>query len=500
MNLKITEPTNHSSAKTFSWKRNLLRIFVLLCFFVVAYLVFFVLILNRFQHKIFVDNTPQASLKKTTNLLQKTQSFIQPEKIQLKGMKRKRINILLLGVGGEGHSGAYLTDTIILASIDPTNYRSAMLSLPRDLYVQLPDSKKHTKINALYTYFSHNQSLPPSQAMEKTKEVITDITHQPIDYYVMLDFSGFKEIVNQLGGIDLEVKKDIYDKRYPGPNYSYETFQIKKGFHHLDAETALKYARVRHTADGDFGRAARQQQVLQAMKKKIFSFKFLANPLKISSFLTTLGEHLKTDISLSEIPAFLSLTKKINIHQTVNQVIDAWSSDALLASSHVKLGRVWAYILLPRAKNYSQIQDLAENIFQQDILKRKKEAIKKELARVLLITSQTQQFSHLKKSFEGLGYKIKLQTDYPSLECQNRDRVISFSTPPKLFTLNDLADKLATTVEYQPFTLKDDTYDVLVCLSDKSVRYFEKQNKDKQNEKYLENSILTKDGDVLVGE
>jgi len=208
--------------------------------------------------------------------------------------------------------------------------------------------------------------------MEPIKKVIENITSLDINYWVVMNFDGFQKAVDAIGGINITNEYDIFDPRYPGPNYSYETFELKKGFHHLDGATALKYARMRHNdPKSDFGRAKRQQQVMQAIKNKIFSTGTLLNPVAINQLLNTLGENVKTNIASSEFADFVALIKNLDTNNINNVVLDAWKKDSLLRGSQI----TGISALIPRVSNWSEIQELAQNIFDTNKIKRKREEI-----------------------------------------------------------------------------------------------------------------------------
>nr|MDA3815573.1 LCP family protein [Patescibacteria group bacterium] len=422
--------------------------------------------------------------EKSSTFLSAAKNIITANQKELKGESRERINVLLLGMGGEGHSGKYLTDTIMVASINPETYQTALLSIPRDLYVNIPETNIHTKINAVYAYEMRN-SKDPSTAAENIKQVVQKITGQPIDYYFSLNFEGFKSIIDEIGGIDLDVPEDIYDPSYPGPNYSYQTFEIEKGYHHLDGETALKYARVRHTEGGDFARAARQQAIIAATKKKAFSIETLLNPIKISGIMDTLGENLKTNVQLDEIASFLNLSKNINIYQTTNKVLDAWSENSLLAVSHVELGGIRAFILIPRINNYKEIQSLAKNIFQIDYIEKQKEKIEKEDAEILVLMYKKDFSRRTQSLLEELGYNsMQFGTNDQFQEiCTNETAIINNhakeNQEPKLFTINDLVNKLdAKTKDISKENIKQS---IIICLNSENLEYFESQVYDTDN-------------------
>lgn len=455
---------------------------------------------------------------KPKSFIETAKVLVTNDKVPLRSDENGRTNILLLGMSGEGYKSQHLTDTIMLVSIDTKNYRSGMLSIPRDLYVKIPKTNNyHTKINAIYTFSIKNKELSSSESMKNIKTVIKNVTGQKVHYYVNLDFAGFKNIIKELGGIDVEVKDDIYDSRYPGPNYSYETFEIKKGFQHLDAETALKYARVRHTKGGDFGRAARQQQVMAAAKKKAFSLGTVANPTKITAIIDTLGDHLKTDIQLAEIPSFIDLADKVNIYQTTSKVLDAWSSDSLLGSTHVEMGGVMAYVLVPKAKNYKQIHELSENIFDLEKIKRKELEIEKESAKIAVVLENKKDYHKIRLALRNFGYKPTFNPNDEGLpECSSDNTLISVSEKQVAFTLDDLASKLNAKVTYaeikrpeldQELSSEEESeikevsakFDIIACLSHETLEYFEMQNEKKEDTstEIKNRSILDKEGNVL---
>ena len=488
---KETE-SNKTRKTKILWRGFIIRLFILLLLVLASTGSFFVFKIYKAQLKI---NSSRPIEQKTESFIDSAKSLITSERKNLRGEDRGRINILLLGMGGEGHSGEYLTDTIILASVDPKTYQSALLSIPRDLYVDVPDLKISTKINAVYAYGMKNQQ-DASSSLGSLEKVVTNITGQPIDYYIAMDFDGFKKIIDEVDGIDIEVPNDIKDTSFPGPNFSYQTFEISKGFHHLDGETALKYSRVRHVEGGDFGRASRQQQVMAATKKKASSLGTLFDPAKISGLIDILGDHLRTDIRLSEVPAFLQIVKNINVYQTSNKVLDAWNPDSLLASSHKPLGGVMAYVLLPRTKNYSQIRELSDRIFDMTSMEKQKQSIQQEDASIGLIISRSDNPGKIRNILNKLGYgKVTIKTNN-QYACPDKSVVYNNSDQPKLFTLNDLADKLEAEIKDEKISSFQE--DILACLSDDTIDYFSSQNESQQeeNSSLQDQSVMDESGNV----
>lgn len=408
-----------------------------------AYGIFFAYKIYTTSQKINPDSN-----NSTAVIFDTVKSFVAPPDINLKGLRDGRINILLLGVAGEKKPGRFLTDTIMVASLNTKTNQVALLSIPRDLYVQIPDTRLQTKINSVYQY---SQSLGEKSAdAEAIRETVENITALRLDYYAILDFAGFEKIIDALGGINVMNERDIFDPRYPGPNYSYETFELKKGFQHLDGATALKYARERHNdPEGDFGRAKRQQQIMQATKNRIFSSGTFLNVVTLNQLFDALGDSIRTNIQPEEIASFLELAKKLDTQNINNMVLDAWNADSLLKVSHVTLGSARAFVLVPRVGNYSEIQELAANIFDLNTIRRTKEAIAAENATLTIInqSGQSALTGKIKKLLaENLKYKnVLVLTDTKKI-LQPTTVVYDFTSGAKPFTLNELVKKLPATL------------------------------------------------------
>jgi len=285
---------------------------------------------------------------------------------QLKGEDRDRINILLLGMGGKQHDGGYLTDTIMLVSLEPSTKKVAMLSIPRDLTVPIEGLgwRKINNINAFAEVENRDSGgLAVSQA-------ISDILELPIDYYFRVDFEGFINIINELGGIKINVKNALEDPLYPimgaedaEPYESrFEHLYIPAGWQEMDGELALKYARSRHAYGGegsDFARAKRQQKILEAVKDKLLSKYIIFKPLMIKNIINQVQEHVSTNLQIWEIVKAWDMFKDISGSNIINKVLDN-SPSGLLVDMITSDG---AYILTPRSGDFAEIQYLVHNIF-----------------------------------------------------------------------------------------------------------------------------------------
>ena len=440
---------------------------VAICFLGIVFLASIVL-----AFKFYSTSQKVIDSKQPASFMQTIRDIATSERKPLRGESDGRINILLVGLAGKNYPGANLTDSIIIASVNPKTYQTALLSVPRDLYVQIPETKSYTKINALYAR-SEDTDESGKTGIESLKNALSEITGQTIDYYIALDFDGFRQIIDELGGINIQVPKELHDERYPGPNYSYQTFEIQKGLRSLDGETALKYARTRHDEDGDFGRAYRQQLILESARSKAFSLGTILNLPEMNNLLDTLGEHLRTDIQIDEFGSFLDLVKKIDTHTTLNKVLDAGKPDSLMAVSHVYLGGVRAFILLPRTGNYEEIRDVAKNIFDLEVIERKKHEVISENAYVAIVNETgIKDFDRkLKNLLDKLGYETKLaqpvskKSGSSFAKNAKETTVYDLSEGIKPFSLENMSKKLGAKISiYLPEDLSDTCGKVDLCL------------------------------------
>jgi len=432
--------------KTFFIKLILWIIFTVL-FIGAAYGSFFIWKVNEMENKIKINQDKNVSLLDTVKNL-----ALPDHQINLKQSQKNRINILLLGIAGTNKAGKNLTDTLMIVSINTKTNQIAMLSIPRDLYVNIPDANFKSKINTVYQYGLEQSPDDMGKAMEPIKKTVENITSLNMDYWAVMNFDGFWQVVDSIGGINIINKRDIYDSHYPGPNYSYETFQLKKGFHHLDGATALKYARMRHDdPEGDFGRAKRQQQVLQAIKNKLFSTGTLLNVVTMNKLFDALGNNLKTNIRLSEFDNFLELSRKLDTNNITNVVIDAWNNNSLLIVSHIFYKNIRAFVLVPRVGNWSETRELAQNIFSVNKIKKERQEISQENASIIVINKSGKQnvmarINNLLKN--NFGYKNVSIVNDRNKNLEEKTVIYDLTNGAKPFTLNELVKKLSAQASY----------------------------------------------------
>ncbi len=359
----------------------------------------------------------------------------------LNGFSDGRINILLLGRANSHKSGKDLTDTIMMLSINTKDYTVGLFSIPRDFLIN--NGNYYVKINSLY-----QTGLRKGVGTKYIIEAVKDITGQDIHYSFVLDFEGFIKIIDILGGINIDVPHHIKDERYPGPGYTYETFEVYPGLQKFDGATALKYARTRHDTEGDFGRAARQQQVMQSARNKAFSLGTIVNPIKINELFNVLGKHVHTDISPNEIEPFISLVKKLDTHNITNVVLDAWKPGSLLISTRHYNNYGGISGLEPRIGNYKEIHEQASALFDLDKIKQRQQEIQNESPAVLLINTTRKDLisARVKNALVSMGFNDVIIKN-GNLNTQGKTTVIDNTKGKKPFSLDELIKKLPATVD-----------------------------------------------------
>ncbi len=277
----------------------------------------------------------------------------------LKGELDDRINFLILGQGGPGHEGPYLTDTIIFGSLKPSTKDVALISIPRDLFLNIKNYGWH-KINEVNSLGEVNKYEGGGTAL--TAKVIGDAFDLPIHYWLRVDFDAFEKTIDDLGGVKVCVERSFEDQNYPTDDLKVETISFAAGCQMMNGQTALKFVRSRHGTNGegsDFARSARQQKIIVALKEKIFSATTLTSPQKIYNLFQNLKDNIQTNVALAQIPHFLKILADVDQSKIKRLVLDN-SPKGLLSADISEDG---AYILLPRTGNLEEIRNLAKNIF-----------------------------------------------------------------------------------------------------------------------------------------
>lgn len=294
---------------------------------------------------------------KKIGFLQTVRNFIFNSDNVLAGQQQDRINILLLGIGGPGHEGPYLSDTNIILSIRPSANQVAMVSVPRDLAAKINGHglKKINNANA----FGEAENY--GNGGEYARKIFEETFNISIPYYARVDFSAFKELIDSVGGIIVDVERTFTDASFPNNN-SLQTVSFAAGPQQMNGERALIFARSRHGNNGegsDFARTKRQQLVLAAFKKKILSAGTFLNPLTLQKVISSLAKHIRTNLDFGQIMFLVNMAKDIDSHEIKTLALDD-SPNGLLKPL---IGQDGAYLLAPKTDSYAEINSAILNIF-----------------------------------------------------------------------------------------------------------------------------------------
>jgi len=270
----------------------------------------------------------------------------------------ERINVLLLGYGGPGHDGPYLTDSVMLLSIRPGNREAIMVSLPRDLWVKIPALPNNRymmgKLNSAYAIGTDHRNYPNVRSDWKTDTgggdlaaaTVSQVTGQPIDYWVGVDFKAFRDVVNALGGVTVDVPTTLDDPFFPaGESTGMMHIRINAGLQQFDGEKALEYARSRETTS-DFDRSRRQQLIMLAVRQRVFSLNAVP---RLFSLLGALQDNVRTNLRPAEMQQLAVLAGRIKDQDIRRVAID---TSNLLRSGFNSGGQ---YILQPLDPTYAAL-------------------------------------------------------------------------------------------------------------------------------------------------
>lgn len=290
-----------------------------------------------------------------------------------------RTNILVLGKGGQGHEAPDLTDTMMVVSVNYETPGVTFLSLPRDIWI----TELRAKLNS--AYYWGNKKQPPAQmasgqegkggGLLLAKSTVERLLDEPIQYALVIDFSGFKKIIDIIDGIEVEVEHPFTDEKYPiagrendfcngDPEYRcrYETITFNTGKQYMDGDTALKFVRSRH-AEGDEGtdiaRSKRQQKVITGIKEKILSTEILLSQVRIEKLLATLEENTETDI---EVKAGVVLAR--NSLEVKNNIRSYILPEDFLVNPSPSPKYDNLYVFIPKYENWKEVQRWVKCIFE----------------------------------------------------------------------------------------------------------------------------------------
>ncbi len=274
-------------------------------------------------------------------------------------------NILIVGIDARNlNSGLRNTDTIILLSYNHDEHYAVMTSIPRDFFVKVPNQNWQTKINGVYA----------NGGIEALKEVVTEVTEREIQYYGLVNLAGFRELIDTIGGIEVDVENTFVDYQYPveGEEHKYQTISFDAGKQSMDGEAALRFVRSRMSSTAgegsDFARARRQQRVIVGLKEKIFSTDTLLSPKKIINVLNVLDKNIDySDFTNEEMQAAIKIFQKENM-ETYSFVLDPSIANYKLVTDRGVANGLYAIAPTKGLGNYEDIHKYLENAYKKPLL------------------------------------------------------------------------------------------------------------------------------------
>jgi LCP family protein required for cell wall assembly len=323
----------------------------------------------------------------------------------LKGEGDGRVNVLVLGRGGGTHEAPDLTDTMMIASVDPINHTSTLFSIPRDLWVQVPGGGP-MKINAAWETgeFKYLGKVRPGSTDSKAVQAGFDTADQVVEstlgikihYNLLVNFQAFQQAVDTLNGVQVNVPADLADPTMAWDNNN-DPILARAGLQMFDGHHALNYVRSRETSS-DFARSQRQRAVMLALKGKAEQLGTLSNPMKISGLLSAFGNNVSTDLSLSNANRLYSIIKKVGDADTTSAGLGDQGNN-LITTQNMN----GQSVVVPKAGmfNFTAIQSYTRSQLKDPY-------ILKEHAKVLVLNGTTVPGLASKKSDElkSYGYNV----------------------------------------------------------------------------------------------
>jgi len=280
-------------------------------------------------------------------------------------------NFLILGIRGEGTDSRDLSDTIILVSYNHDHQSTTLVGVPRDLWV--PSLK--AKINTAYYY---GEQASPGAGIKFAQAAILEDLGLPVHYTAVVNFTLFKQAIDLVGGIDLDINPGFVDEEFPIPGREkvlpissrYETVVFATGSAHMNGETALKFVRSRHSVGDegtDFARSARQQQIISALRQKIVNPSFLLDQKKVTALLDIVNGNLLSNIGHDLYPTLAKLALDTIDKPVITLPLTASpDQDGLTILYHpptIKYEGEW--VLIPKDNNWNALKQYLKNYLTQ---------------------------------------------------------------------------------------------------------------------------------------
>lgn len=403
-------------------------------------------------HKVFQGGSSAAAL----------QANVDPS--LLKGEGDGRINVLLMGIGGAGHDAPDLTDTMVLASIDPVNHRAALLSIPRDMWVEVTGHGP-MKINAAYETgkykylgredLSNSNHQAVQAGFDLTDQTVEQVLGVPVHYNVLVNFQAFRQAIDTVGGVSINVPEQLYDPTMAWENHGNPVLAAA-GQQTFDGTHALLYVRSRETSS-DFARSQRQRAVMLALKDKVLTAGTLSNPLKISNLLSAFGDNVQSDISVSDVGRLGAIATKV----ANNSIQSIGLADP--PNNYVTTADIGGQsVVEPRAglTDYSAIQNYVRGIFKDGYIAR-------ENANITVLNGTVTPGLATKKAddLKSYGYNVGTVDNAPTTDYA-KTTIVDLSKGTDKYTLHYLQNRYsaAVTTQQLPAGIQQGKANIVIIL------------------------------------
>lgn len=404
-------------------------------------------------------------LKFISNITDQPFNLFAKSEIQKKLDSGERMNFLLMGYGGGNHEGTYLTDTIILVSVktNPPDGETevTMINVPRDLWVPIPtdNGRFYSKINTAFTYGMDRQYFrnkeeeqkEKDKGMNNTKSVVEDTFGLKIEYVGSVNFDAFVKIIDNLGGVDVNVEKSFTDYSYPTETGGVQTVKFSKGPQYMDGKRALIYVRSRNSVQdgGDFGRSKRQQKVIEAVKKKANSPGIVT---KIIPLANELGANVRTNLAINDIKDIIGFAAKDKPIKINNQILDNTNILEITRSADGQS------ILSPKGASYAALQK-----YIRELLSGQTTAVENPTIQVLNGTQRVGLASKLNTEIQSKGFT----TLPPTNSSQQFQKTVIYDytggkAPQTIKSLEGLVKVKATSLQKDPNSQED--RDIIIII------------------------------------
>ncbi len=437
-------------------------VIILICFGVLSFG-------SIFAYSILNNSGKSLGQGQNQNFFDQTKQFfgniISPNsRVKLAGEAEGRTNILVVGTD----AAAGLTDTMMIASYFHQEKKITTVNIPRDTLAF--DGFETSKLNAVYNNAiirsntdTDDESKQNLVGVSALSSVLGNEFNIPLHYWVVVNFSGVTQIVDELGGVEIDVKKDLYDNRFPNDNYQFvngspykvPAVNFKAGVQTMNGRDALIYARSRETTS-DFDRSERQSIVIQSILQKIKTKGAFENISKVSNYLNIVGKNFRTNMKIEELFAFNQISKDVDIKNSFMRIV--WNTEngiICMAPESLGFGSSIYYCDggIIGKKTKSKSRDKAQAEIQNILIASSENELLN--ADVVFVGNQSSDTEKAFAEFEKIGFsKMRTNNVYSKIKAASANSIETTTIYIPDARLRDLYKTLSTKPEIKS-TLKE---------------------------------------------